>query len=318
MSQIRSAVAPDRPTARPGRLALLAPGQGAQKPGMLIPWLVAPDAEHQLAVWSDLCGLDLLRLGTTADADELVDTAVTQPLIVAAGLLAFRALCADGPLPVETVVAGHSVGELTAAAVAGVISADTAIFLAAARGSAMADACRSESTGMSAVLGGDTSIVIDVLDRLGLSAANRNGTGHVVAAGRIEALQQLSAVPPEGAKVVPLSVAGAFHTPFMRSAESAFAAAIDGVTVNDPWFRLLSNSDGKEVDSGADTMAKLVSQLTGPVRWDLCVESIGAASVTAAIELPPAGTLCGIARRELPSIARHPLKRPADLTALPR
>ncbi|MFJ4650562.1 ACP S-malonyltransferase [Nocardia sp. NPDC088792] len=297
------------------RTAVLAPGQGAQKPGMLLPWL-SPDVERRLDRWSRICGIDLIRLGTTAEAGELVDTAITQPLVVATALVVSESLEATGMLSADTLVAGHSVGELAAAAVAGVLSAEDAIAVAAVRGKAMAAACELESTGMSAIVGGDPVEVCDRIARLGLVPANRNGAGQIVAAGRSAALQELSAAPPAGAKVVKLPVAGAFHTHFMEPAREALAAAAATVAVADPIRPLLSNSDGRQVRSGSEALAKIVAQLTAPVRWDLCMAAIAAAEASVVIELAPAGTLTGMVRRELPDVARHALKTPENLAAM--
>jgi [acyl-carrier-protein] S-malonyltransferase len=298
-----------------GVIALLAPGQGAQTPGMLAPWLAAPGAREVVTRWSAAADLDLERLGTTADADEIKDTAVTQPLVVATALLAFSALSARVPLPVDLVVAGHSVGELAAAAVAGVLTADAAVALAAVRGRAMAEACALDPTGMSAVLGGKPDEVINRLQELGLDPANRNGAGQVVAAGPVEALAALAESPPERARVVPLAVAGAFHTRFMAPAEDVLRTHATSVTPGDPTYTLLSNADGAAVTDGADALRRLVAQVTRPVRWDSCQEALRERGVTALIELPPAGTLVGLAKRELRGVPSLALKTPDDLEA---
>lgn len=301
-------------------LALLAPGQGSQTPGMLASWLELPGAAERLAVWSDISGLDLARLGTTATAEEITDTAVTQPLVVAATLLAHEELTKRGLLAgVATVVAGHSVGEIAAYAIAGVISADDAVKLASTRGAEMAKACAVEPTGMSAVLGGDEAEVLARLEALDLVAANRNAAGQIVAAGALSALDKLAEDPPAKARVRQLATAGAFHTRYMASALDAYSAAADGVTASDsplPTVTLLSNADGQPVASGTDAMTKLVAQLTRPVRWDLCTESIRQREVTAIVEFPPAGTLVGIAKRELRGVPTHAVKTPADLDGL--
>jgi [acyl-carrier-protein] S-malonyltransferase len=282
---------------------------------MLTPWLALPGATDRLELWSKAAGLDLVRLGTTATAEEIVDTAVTQPLVVAAALLAFAEI-APGSIPADTVVAGHSVGEFAAAAVAGVITADEAVALAAIRGREMAKACASEPTGMSAVLGGDEATVLARLAELDLVPANRNAVGQIVAAGRLEALAELAANPPEKARVRALPVAGAFHTVFMAPAQEAVADAIAQISPSDPIRTLLSNFDGQPVTSGADAIEKLAAQVTRPVRWDLCNETIRAAAVSAVVELPPAGTLVGIAKRELKGTPNLALKTPEDLPAL--
>ncbi|MDO3648680.1 ACP S-malonyltransferase [Nocardia mangyaensis] len=296
-------------------IALLTPGQGSQTPGMLTPWLALPGATDRLELWSKAAGLDLVRLGTTATAEEIVDTAVTQPLVVAAALLAFAEIAPES-LPADTVVAGHSVGEFAAAAVAGVITADEAVALAAIRGREMAKACAEEPTGMSAVLGGDEATVLARLAELDLVPANRNAVGQIVAAGRLEALAELTANPPEKARVRALPVAGAFHTAFMAPAQDAVAGAIAQISPSDPIRTLLSNFDGKPVASGADAIDKLAAQVTRPVRWDLCTETIRTAGVSAVAELPPAGTLVGIAKRELKGTPNLALKTPEDLPAL--
>ncbi|WP_067837107.1 ACP S-malonyltransferase [Nocardia lijiangensis] len=296
-------------------IALFAPGQGSQTPGMLAPWLDLPGANDRLALWSKASGLDLVRLGTTATAEEIVDTAVTQPLVVAAALLAYAEIDQDS-LPAATIVAGHSVGEFAAAAVAGVISADEAVTLAAIRGAEMAKACALEPTGMSAVLGGDEAAVLARLAELDLVPANRNAVGQIVAAGKLDALAELAANPPEKARVRALPVAGAFHTAFMAPAQDAVAKAIAKITPNDPTRVLLSNFDGQPVASGQDAIDKLAAQVTRPVRWDLCTETVRQAVVSAVAELPPAGTLVGIAKRELKGTPTLALKTPEDLPAL--
>jgi [acyl-carrier-protein] S-malonyltransferase len=287
---------------------------------MLASWLELPGAADRLATWSDISGLDLARLGTTATAEEITDTAVTQPLVVAATLLAHEELTKRGLLSgVDTVVAGHSVGEIAAYAIAGLISADDAVALASTRGAEMAKACAIEPTGMSAVLGGDEAEVLARLEELDLVAANRNAAGQIVAAGALSALDKLAEDPPAKARVRQLATAGAFHTRYMASALDAYSAAADGVTASDAPLRtvtLLSNADGQPVASGTDAMTKLVAQLTRPVRWDLCTESIRQREVTAIVEFPPAGTLVGIAKRELRGVPTHAVKTPADLDGL--
>lgn len=282
---------------------------------MLAEWLALPGAADRIAAWSAISGLDLARLGTTATAEEITDTAVTQPLVVATTLLAHEELARRG-LPAETVVAGHSVGEIAAYAIAGVISADDAVRLAAVRGSEMAKACALEPTGMSAVLGGDEDEVLARLEALELIPANRNAAGQIVAAGAVAALEKLAEDPPAKSRVRQLATAGAFHTHYMGSALDGYAAAAAGVSANEPTTTLLSNVDGRPVVSAADAMDKLVAQLTRPVRWDLCMRTIGELGTTAIVEFPPAGTLTGIAKRELRGVATHAVKTPADLDGL--
>jgi [acyl-carrier-protein] S-malonyltransferase len=284
---------------------------------MLAPWLELAGAAERIDAWSTISGLDLARLGTTATAEEITDTAVTQPLVVAATLLAHEELTKRGLLSGKDVtVAGHSVGEIAAYAIAGVISADDAVKLAATRGSEMAKACALEPTGMSAVLGGDEAEVLARLDALDLVPANRNAAGQIVAAGALSALDKLSEDPPAKARVRQLATAGAFHTHFMASATDAYASAAESVTTNEPTATLLSNADGQPVASAADAMSKLVAQMTRPVRWDLCTETMRQHNVTAIVEFPPAGTLAGIAKRELRGVPTHAVKSPADLDGL--
>jgi [acyl-carrier-protein] S-malonyltransferase len=284
---------------------------------MLSPWLELPGAADRLRSWSTASGLDLSRLGTTASTEEITNTAIAQPLIVAATLLAHQELTTRGLLADnEVVVAGHSVGEIAAYAIAGVISADDAVTLAATRGAEMAKACADEPTGMSAVLGGDETEVLARLEQLDLVAANRNAAGQIVAAGRLSALDKLAEDPPEKARVRALGVAGAFHTEFMASALDGYAVAVQNVATSEPTAVLLSNRDGQPVSSAADAMEKLVAQLTRPVRWDLCSETLRQRSVTAIVEFPPAGALSGIAKRELRGVPTRAVKTPADLDGL--
>jgi [acyl-carrier-protein] S-malonyltransferase len=292
-------------------LAVLCPGQGAQKPGFLAPWLALPDAEARLRWWSALAGMDLIQLGTEADAEQIKDTARTQPLLVAAALLAAEQL----PLYDVSVVAGHSVGELAAAALAGVLAPEAAVTLAGVRGREMAAACALEPTGMSAVLGGDPEEVLAKLDEYGLTPANRNGAGQVVAAGSLAGLEKLAANPPAKARVIALQVAGAFHTGYMAPAEAALGAVAGGVAATEPARLMLSNADGTAVASGAEALNRLVRQVTSPVRWDLCQNALLDLGVTGAIELAPAGTLAGLAKRALKGVEVVSLNTPDDLEA---
>jgi [acyl-carrier-protein] S-malonyltransferase len=284
---------------------------------MLSPWLELPGAAEKLALWSTVSGLDLARLGTTASAEEITDTAVTQPLVVAATLLAHQELTRRGVFEdADVIVAGHSVGEIAAYAIAGLISADDAVALAATRGAEMAKACANEPTGMSAVLGGDEAEVLARLEQLDLVPANRNAAGQIVAAGRLSALDKLAEDPPAKARVRALGVAGAFHTEFMASALDGYAAAVQNVATAEPAAVLLSNRDGQPVSSAGDAIEKLVAQLTRPVRWDLCSETLRQRDVKAIVEFPPAGALSGIAKRELRGVPTHAVKTPADLDGL--
>ncbi|WP_019869037.1 acyltransferase domain-containing protein [Salinispora oceanensis] len=295
-------------------LAVLSPGQGSQKPGFLTPWLDLPGTEARLRWWSALAGVDLVYLGTAADADEIKDTARTQPLLVAAALLAAEHL----PMHDVTLTAGHSVGELGATSLAGVLTPEAAITLAAVRGREMAAACALEPTGMAALLGGDPDEVLATIERHGLHPANRNGTGQVVAAGSLGGLEKLAAEPPARARVRQLQVAGAFHTPYMAPAEAALATVAAGVTPTDPTHILLSNLDGAAVNHGREMVQRLIRQVTAPVRWDLCLRTLADLGVTGVIELPPAGTLAGLVKRELKGEAAPEivtLNTPDDLPA---
>jgi [acyl-carrier-protein] S-malonyltransferase len=296
-------------------IALLAPGQGSQTPGMLAPWLDEPAAEQTVAAWSDAVALDLRRLGTDADADEIKDTQVTQPLVVATTLVAAARLAAKVPLPADAPTAGHSVGELAATALAGVLSADTAVALAGARGREMAAACEREPTGMAAVLGGTPDAVLATLAELGLDPANVNGAGQVVAAGPLAALDALEANPPQRARVKRLAVAGAFHTRFMAPAEAALRSHAADLSPVDPIRPLLSNRDGAVLTDGAEALRRLVAQVTRPVRWDLCMATLRELGVTAVLELPPAGALVGLVKRDLKGTATLAVKTPDDLDA---
>ncbi|MFK0233516.1 ACP S-malonyltransferase [Streptomyces vinaceus] len=292
-------------------LVLVAPGQGAQTPGFLTPWLDLPGAADRVAAWSDAIGLDLAHYGTKADADEIRDTAVAQPLLVAAGLLSASAL---GPRGAFGAVAGHSVGEITAAAYAGVLSDADALSFVRTRGLAMAEAAAVTETGMAAVLGGDQAVVVAHLEKLGLTPANINGAGQIVAAGTMEQIDALVAEKPEGSmKVVALKVAGAFHTHHMAPAVATLEKAAQALAPADPELKYVSNKDGRVVTTGADVVARLVGQVANPVRWDLCMETFGELGVTGIIELSPGGTLTGLAKRALKGVPSVALKTPDDL-----
>ncbi|BFO21146.1 ACP S-malonyltransferase [Streptomyces sp. KM77-8] len=293
-------------------LVLVAPGQGAQTPGFLTEWLDLPGAADRVAAWSDAIGLDLAHYGTKADADAIRDTAVAQPLLVAAGLLSATAL---GDI-VPGAVAGHSVGEITAAAFAGVLDDTAALSLVRKRGLAMADAAAITETGMAALLGGDPETTLAHLEKLGLTPANINGAGQIVAAGTKEQIAALEADKPEGVRrVVVLQVAGAFHTRHMGPAVDTLAKAAEALTPGDPKITYVSNKDGRAVTTGAEVLERLVGQVANPVRWDLCMETFKELGVTALLEVCPGGTLTGLAKRALPGVKTLALKTPADLDA---
>jgi [acyl-carrier-protein] S-malonyltransferase len=293
-------------------LVIAAPGQGAQTPGFLSPWLEFPGVAERIGTWSELVGCDLIKYGTIGDADEIRDTAVAQPLLVAA------ALAAASVLGVATrvhggIAAGHSVGELAAGAVGGLVTGDDAMRLVGVRARAMAKAAAADSTSMTAVLGGDEAEVLACIERHGLTPANINSAGQIVAAGTLAQLEAFAADPPPRAKLRALSVAGAFHTEHMASAALDLQAAAATVAVRDPLLTVLSNRDGAAVRTGADWLERIVTQVSAPVRWDLCMRTMRDLGATAFIELPPAGTLVGLARRALPGVALLALKSPADL-----
>lgn len=349
-------------------LVLVAPGQGAQTPGFLSPWLDLPGATDQLRAWSGAAGLDLVRYGTEADAEEIRDTAVAQPLLVAAALLSAKALFGDlgqggapgdgayapgtgyaltgpdddrlrhlppggataglaatapesesyaVPAPWSAVgaTAGHSVGELAAAALAGVLAPADALALVRRRALAMAEAAAATETGMSAVLGGDPDEVTTCLEKLGLTVANNNGGGQIVAAGTVQQLADLAANKPDKARVIPLKVAGAFHTHHMAPAVAAVAEAARDVPAADPAIRYVSNADGRVVTEGPEVLRRLVSQVSNPVRWDLCTETFRELGATGLVELCPGGTLTGLAKRSLKGVTTVALKTPNDLAA---
>ncbi len=288
-------------------LALVAPGQGAQTPGMLAPWIEDTSARNLLTEWSAAIDLDLVRLGTTADAEEIKDTANAQPLIVAAGLLGARALSKENSF---SFVAGHSVGEITAAALAGVISEIDAMKLVRARGIEMAKAAAVSPAGMAAVLGGDREVVLRAIADLGLVAANDNGGGQIVAAGDLEALAKLA---PEGARVRALAVAGAFHTSYMEPAVAPLRALAASLAAQDPKCGVISNKDGAVIRDGREVLDRIVAQISNPVRWDLCMTTLSE-NVSGALEVPPAGTLVGLLKRAVPIVETFALKSIADIT----
>jgi [acyl-carrier-protein] S-malonyltransferase len=298
-------------------LVIVAPGQGSQTPGFLQPWLELPGTADRLSWLSTVAGLDLIEHGTRSDADTIRDTAIAQPLIVAAGMVSLLELF---PRPSDAfgvigAGAGHSVGEITAAAATGVITAEQAMVLVRERGRAMALAAATEATGMSAVLGGDPDEVSAALEKHNLVAANVNGAGQVVAAGRLEDLAALAADKPARARVMPLKVAGAFHTEFMAPAVDILAKHARAIYTHDPRVRLVSNADGTVVHDGQEVLRRIVGQVRNPVRWDLCMEAFRDLGVTGLIEIPPAGALANLAKRALPGVEILALKTPDDLPA---
>lgn len=294
-------------------IVVVCPGQGSQTPGFLSPWLEDTPSRELLSTFSDAAGLDLLAHGTTSDADTIRDTAVAQPLIVAAGLLTLSALRTSGHLGHVGGIAGHSVGEFTAAVGAGVLTGTDAVRLVGLRGRAMADAAARTPTGMSAIIGGDMSDILAHLEQLSLAPANYNGGGQLVVAGELTALAALSSEPPSGTRVIALPVAGAFHTKFMNPAVETLAEAASSLEVMDPAMTLWTNNDGSVVSNGLDFRDLLVGQVSSPVRWDLCMESFATAGVTAIIEVAPAGALVGLAKRALKGVPTLAIRTPDDL-----
>jgi [acyl-carrier-protein] S-malonyltransferase len=296
-------------------LAIVAPGQGAQTPGFLEPWLTERTFADRLTWLSAVCGLDLRHYGTAADAETIRDTAIAQPLLVAAGLLAALELFprpADA-YPLIGVAAGHSVGEITAAAGVGVLSAEQAMVFVRERGRAMAAASAVTPTSMTAVVGGDPEEVLGAIEANGLTTANHNGSGQIVAAGTKEQLAALAARPPARARLIELSVAGAFHTVHMEPAVARLAELARAISTHDPRTRLLSNADGQVVHDGREVLRRLVAQVAAPVRWDLCMTAMSDLGVTGLLEMPPAGTLAGIAKRNLVGVQRYTLNTPDQL-----
>ena len=292
-------------------LAIIAPGQGAQTPGMLNSWITDSSSRNLLTTWSDAINLDLIRLGTTADADEIKDTANAQPLIVATSLVAARAL----GLTKVAVTSGHSVGELAAAAISGAVSELDALRLVRARGVEMAKAAAQSPAGMSAVLGGDRTEVLAAIAALHLIAANDNGAGQIVAAGDLTALAALGANPPTGARVRALAVAGAFHTSFMSPAVQPLKDLAATMKTEQALVPFISNADGEGIIKGDEVLTRIVNQISNPVRWDLCMARLESMGVTGVIELPPAGTLVGLLKRAAPQIESFALKSADDLEA---
>lgn len=300
-------------------LVIVCPGQGSQSPGFLSPWLELPGFADRLRWFSAVTGLDLVAHGTTSDADTIRDTAVAQPLIVASGLAALAELLTDPADPAGSgrvgALGGHSVGEITASAAAGVLSPEQALVFVRERGTAMAAASAVTPTGMSAVLGGDPDEVAAVLDKHGLTPANANGAGQTVAAGTLDQLAALKEEPPAKARVIPLQVAGAFHTHHMAPAVDVLAGYARAIAPRDPQVALVSNADGAVVDAGREALDRLVRQVSNPVRWDLCQQTFAELGVTGLLEIPPAGTLANLAKRALPGVQTLALKTPDDLDA---
>ncbi|MBF4581806.1 ACP S-malonyltransferase [Curtobacterium sp. VKM Ac-2865] len=296
-------------------IVVVAPGQGSQTPGFLAPWLEDAAVRDRIGEWSEAIGVDLAKHGTESDAETIKDTALAQPLIVAAGLVTADALLADGRRARVGGMAGHSVGEFTAAAVAGILQPTDAVALVAERGRAMADAAALEPTSMAAVLGGDPDEVAQALELHGLVPANHNGGGQTVVAGAADAVAALVAAPPAKARVIPLAVAGAFHTRYMAAAVERVAPVAAAAAVADPTLPIWTNADGSRVDDGRRFVDLMVQQIASPVHWDAVMTSFQQAGVTGIIELAPAGALVGLAKRGLRGTPTVAVNSPEDLPA---
>lgn len=294
-------------------IVVVCPGQGSQIPGFLEPWITDSGSKELLESLSEAAGVNLVKHGTVSDAETIRDTSIAQPLIVAAGILTLNALAESDHLAKTSGIAGHSVGEFTAAAGAGVLDATDAVHLVGIRGRAMADAAAIVPTGMSAVIGGEEADIIAKLDELGLFPANYNGGGQLVVAGELPALAKLSKSPPAGTRVIPLQVAGAFHTSYMLDAVETLREAAETVNTDDPIKTLWTNNDGSVVTQGQEFRDLLVGQVSSPVRWDKCMQSFASAGVTGIIELAPAGALVGLAKRGLKGVPTVAVKTPEDL-----
>ncbi len=295
-------------------LAIVAPGQGSQVPGFLLPWLENSQSSSLIDHWSSIINLDLRALGTTAEADEIRETSNAQPLLVAAGLIAFARLRSEFNFEVSA-FAGHSVGEITALGAANVLDFESAMKLVRVRGSEMSQAALGSNTGMAAVLGGDREVVVAHLSSLDLTAANENGAGQIVAAGSATQLALLGENPPAGSRVRPLAVSGAFHTSVMAAAVPVLRELASQLEVHDSSVPILSNKDGASLNNGEELLTRIVGQIAGPVRWDLCMDRLSALGITGVLELPPAGTLVGLIKRAAPDIETFALKSPDDLTS---
>jgi len=293
-------------------LVIFCPGQGSQKPGFLKSWLEIPEFKKKIQEYSELISLDLIHHGTLSDLETIKDTAIAQPLIAGASIASASLL----DLANLSGVAGHSVGEVSAAAIAGVLTEAEAMQLVSVRSKAMAMvAASSEPTAMAAILGGDIEVVLARLNGFNLSAANFNGAGQIVAAGAKTDIDSFVSEGLTGSKVIELNVAGAFHTKYMEPAIGTLNTFKDTLLAHDPNVVLWSNEAGQMITRGSDYLDLLVGQVANSVRWDLCMASMVEAGVSAVIEVSPAGTLMGLAKRSMPGIEIVALKEPKDLEA---
>ena len=292
----------------------MTPGQGSQSEGMLLSWLQDDDSLNLIKQFSEICEIDLLELGTTADQSEVTATNNAQPLLASLAFLSAKNLTWEKYQGI--IFSGHSVGELSACSLAGFYSMQDAMQLVAVRGIAMAEAAMSsEGTGMSAVLGGKKEEVIRHIQNHNLVPANVNSEGQIIASGLLTDLERLAENPPDSTKVRKLDVAGAFHSEFMKPAEVKLAQKFNQINLNKPGFRYISNKDGCVVTDSSDLKNRLVSQISSPVRWDMCQATMKDLGVTGMLELAPGGVLTGIAKREMPGVELFAIKSPEDITA---
>jgi [acyl-carrier-protein] S-malonyltransferase len=286
---------------------LVSPGQGAQKPGLLLPWLDLPYASVKIDRWSELTGIDLLEHGTKSSAETIRDTAIAQVLLTATALLSFEAV--DQPFEL---LAGHSVGEFSACAIAGVLTLEDCLRAVAARGRAMAQCAAANCGGMAAVVGATKDETVRAITRAGAEVANFNGPRQIVAGGSSKALAALAANPPPAGRVIRLDVAGAFHTAAMKPAEASLREALANARVSNARVPIVTNADGRALTDGKLIVENLITQVSRPVRWDLVLDTFVASGVTHHLELAPSGVLSGIAKRAMPGVCLERLLTPSD------
>ena len=290
----------------------MTPGQGSQTSGMYSTWITDTANKELIAKYSELIDLDLFHYGTSATQAEITATNIAQPLLTALAFMSFSKLEVNSNSNI--IYSGHSVGEFSAASLAGFYYDKTAMKLVNVRGKAMAEAAASNNaTGMSAVLGGDKAEVIRHIEQFDLVPANVNSNGQIVASGLLSNLEKLSENPPASTKVRKLEVAGAFHSQFMKSAESELEKEFAQVEVTDSNSSFISNKDGQIIKDSSELKNRLITQITSPVRWDLCQAKMIELGVTGMLELAPAGVLTGIAKREMPGVELFAIKSPEDI-----
>ena len=295
-------------------LAVVAPGQGSQSVGMLSPWVTDSKDKELVDSWSSLISVDLLKLGQSGNSEEIKSTDNAQLLIFITSILSSLNLDLKNAKDQSIIFAGHSVGEFAAYSIAGTFEVDQALKIVARRGQSMLAATNAFSkTGMSAVLGGNNDEVISYLREFNLIPANINSNGQIIAAGTLENLDRLANTPPAGTRVRPLEVSAAFHTKYMEPAISRFKEIFRDLNTNSPSQIILSNKNGEELNKSTDIIENLINQVISPVRWDLCQAKMVELGVTGMLELAPGGTLCGIAKKEIPSVETFAIKSPEDI-----